>query len=429
MKNMKETMGITNDTDFAALLNLSGIKITEAVIDSNGDFLIHAESTKQGTSCHGCGKEVNKPYGYDRIRKIRHLPIFGRKCFIIIRFPRYFCDDCNKTTTQNVPWCHRNRAHTTDFEKHMLLSLVNSTIEDVSVKQDIGADAIEGILARYIDGEVDWSDMKELEIIGIDEISLKKGHQDFVVIVTAYTADGIRILAVLKNKEKETVKTFFSSIPKKLRKTVRFVCTDMYDGFVNAAKAVFGNRVNIVIDRFHVAMLYRENFEGIRKREMKRLKKELPDHEYKKLKNVMWILRRKVTDLTTKEIDVMKLLFQHSPLLKMAYDFRNELTAIFDAELSKPQAKRKLKSWIKTVRRKGLTCFDGFIKTLEKRMNDISNYFINRGTSGFVEGLNNKVKVIKRRCYGILNVENLFRRIHLDLAGYGLFSQQNQTVA
>jgi len=416
-------MEIMSDTDFAALLNIPDIKVTKTVIDSNGDFLIHAESTKNGTSCHGCGKEADKPYGYDRIRKIRHLPLSGRKCFIIIRFPRCLCDDCNKTTTQNVPWCRRNSAHTVDFEKHILLSLMNGMIEDVVMKQDIGYDAVEGIIERHIEGEVDWNSMKELGIIGIDEISLKKGHRDFVVIVTARIGDETRILAVLENKEKETVKRFFLSIPKRLRKTVRFVCSDMYDGFVNAAKEVFSKRVRIVIDRFHVAMLYRGNFEGIRKTEMKRLKKELMDCEYEKLKNVMWILRKKVTDLTPEETEVLKILFKHSPLLEMAYDFRNELTDIFDADLSKPQAKRKLKSWINGVRRKGLTCFDGFIKTLEKRLDDISNYFINRDTSGFVEGLNNKVKVIKRRCYGILNVQNLFRRIHLDLAGYGLFLQ------
>ena len=53
-------------------------------------------------------------------------------------------------------------------------------------------------------------------------------------------------------------------------------------------------------------------------------------------------------------------------------------------------------------------------------MDEITNYFLDRQTSGFVEGLNNKIKVIKRRCYGILNVKHLFQRIYLDLSGYAL---------
>lgn len=74
------------------------------------------------------------------------------------------------------------------------------------------------------------------------------------------------------------------------------------------------------------------------------------------------------------------------------------------------------------VRSSELSCFDPFLKTLEKRLDTIANYFIDRHTSGFVEGFNNKIKVIKRRCYGILNVTHLFQRIQLDLYGYTLFA-------
>jgi len=64
------------------------------------------------------------------------------------------------------------------------------------------------------------------------------------------------ILGVLEDRKKETVKQFLMSIPKQLRKQVRVVCSDMYDGFINAAKEVFGKRIQIVVDRFHVAKLY-----------------------------------------------------------------------------------------------------------------------------------------------------------------------------
>ncbi len=222
----------------------------------------------------------------------------------------------------------------------------------------------------------------------------------------------------MKDRKKETVKTFLSSIPKDLADTVENVCCDMYDGFINAAKEVFGSKVKVVIDRFHVAKNYRNAIETVRKKEMKRLKEELSDEEYKKLKNVMWILRRKYADLSDKEKDTLKLLFKYSPLIKKAYNFRNKLTKIFNQPLTQKQAKRKMKQWIKSVEKSELNCFDTFIKTLRKLWNEISNYFINRLNSGFVEGLNNKIKVIKRRCYGIFDAKNLFQRISIDLSGY-----------
>ena len=81
-----------------------------------------------------------------------------------------------------------------------------------------------------------------------------------------------------------------------------------------------------------------------------------------------------------------------------------------------------MRAWIRRVRASKLTCFDKFIGTLENWWNEITNYFHVRDSSGFVEGLNNKIKVLKRRCYGIYNLEHLFQRIFLDLAGYRLFA-------
>jgi len=196
----------------------------------------------------------------------------------------------------------------------------------------------------------------------------------------------------------------------------------MYDGFINAAKEVFGSKVIVVIDRFHVAKSYRGATETLRKKEMRRLKKELSEDEYKKLKNIMWILRKKEINHSGEEKETLNLLFKYSPVMKKAYKFRNKLTELFNQSISPKQAKRKIKQWIKNIEKSELTCFDTFIKTLRKLWNEILSYFKNRLNSGFVEGFNNKIKVIKRRCYGIFDIENLFQRISIDLRGYGLNS-------
>ena len=136
----------------------------------------------------------------------------------------------------------------------------------------------------------------------------------------------------------------------------------------------------------------------------------------------MWILRKRNSELTAQELEVLDYLFEHSPDLKQAYAFCNELTDIFDQSLVKSKAKRKIEGWINRVRKSGLRCFNTFLDTLTRWMDEITNYFRNRNTSGFVEGFNNKIKVIKRRCYGIFNVNHLFQRIYLDLKGYELFA-------
>lgn len=118
----------------------------------------------------------------------------------------------------------------------------------------------------------------------------------------------------------------------------------------------------------------------------------------------------------------MQCILAHSPTLHKAYTLRTELTAIFDMQLSQEQGEVRLQKWINKVEASSLTCFDKAIKTMGNHLSMIANYFTRRANSGFVEGFNNKLKVIKRRFYGIKKVDSLFQRLWLDTAGYAKFT-------
>jgi transposase len=308
------------------------------------------------------------------------------------------------------------------YDDHVLLQLVNSTMEDVSIKEGVAYDCVLGALERRISASVDWGQYTALGVIGMDEIALKKGHRNFVVIVTARLAAGrVVILAVLPDRQKDTVVEFLRSIPQRLQQTIHTACCDMYEGFSEAVREELPH-ARIVIDRFHVARAYRDGLDDLRKQELKRLKKELPAAGYQQLKGSLWALRRKPADLSAEERRMLRLLFRYSLKLKQAYDLQQQLTTIFDQPLSPAAAKTKIRAWVKRVTRSGLRCFDHFLNTLGRWWEEIINYFVNRDSSGFVEGLNNKLKVLKRRCYGLFNQKHLFQRIFLDLEGYRLFA-------
>ncbi|MBK1725366.1 transposase, partial [Thiocystis violacea] len=183
--------------------------------------------------------------------KAEYRRLFKSRFFLIVLRPkRYQCDDCEgrPTTSQTLSWYTPRASVTKGFEDQMLLELINSTLEDVSRKQGIGVDALQGILDRRIDPEIDWSAIETLEVMGIDEISLKKGHRDFVAVISAYVNDQLRVIGLLAERTKAAVEAFFRRIPKRLQHTVRVVCSDLYQGFIGAAKAVFGKRVLICAD-------------------------------------------------------------------------------------------------------------------------------------------------------------------------------------
>ncbi len=185
-----------------------------------------------------------------------------------------------------------------------------------------------------------------------------------MTIISAYINGHIRVIAILQDRKKKTIKDFFLSIPKKLRKTVTIVCSDLYKGFINAAKEVFGKKTKVAADRFHVAKLYRKGFESLRKKEMKRLKKELSETEYRGLKNIMWVLRKPPYNLTSDEQRILKNLFKYSPDLKESYGLMNKLTEIYNAPISQGCGKRRMKGWMTQVRNQGVSCFNTFLKTI-----------------------------------------------------------------
>jgi transposase len=225
---------------------------------------------------------------------------------------------------------------------------------------------------------------------------------------------------VLADRKKETVAAFPRTIPGRLRRTIERACTDMYEGFVNALTEEIPG-VEIVIDRFHVARAYRDCADTVRKKELRRLKRTLPKAEYAEITGVMWPFRKRPGDLEPEERELLERLFTYSPKIEAAYHLREDLTDLFDRDDTKPGAKRAIRAWCKRVHQSGLAEFERFLGTIERWIDEITNYFPGRQTSGFVEGFNNRVKVLKRRCYGIFNVGSLFQRLTLDLHGYQLF--------
>jgi len=407
-------------TQFTLPLDIKSLEITSQAIDNQGNIIFDVISKNDHSTCHKCGKPATKRDGTAPVRLIRHLPILDTPVYLRITPIRYACDFCDDhpRTTEQYDWCDRNASTTKGLEEYLMRFLINSTIADVSRKEVIGERVVENILDRQVAKKVDWSQIKGLNTIGIDEIALKKGHDSYLTVVSAKVEEHSSpvVIGILENREKATVKAFLESIPAHLKQAVQQVCTDMYDGFVNAAIEVFGVQC-LVIDRYHVSKLYRKPLDKLRISEMARLKTELSSDEYAKLEGMMWILRKNHECLSEANKSALELLYKHSPILKKAHTYALRLTQIFNTHTNRKAALSKIDRWIKSVEKSELKIFNGFITTLNKYKPYIGNYFKARKNSGFVEGLNNKIKVLKRRCYGLFNTESLFQRLFLDLQG------------
>jgi len=186
-------------------LDIPDVDIIGTEIQGN-KFFIQVESRKKTTSCGICGQEIKCTYGHGEKITLRHLPILGYETYICIRPKRAQCTSClhEPTTTQMLSWYEQRSPHTVRYDDYLMKLLIGSTVEDVSLKEKIGYDAVLGALKRRVPVQVDWESITHLGTVGIDEIALKKGRKDFVAVITARQDDGeVIILAVLDDRKKK----------------------------------------------------------------------------------------------------------------------------------------------------------------------------------------------------------------------------------
>lgn len=126
-------------------LNIPEVKVNSVRQHEQGDYIITVESTQGYAVCSQCGRQTTKFHGYNGWLQLRHLPILGHRVYIRLRPKRYICPHCaGKTTTQQLDWYEAKRPHTKAYDQHLLVQLINSTVQDVSRKEDVGDEAVNG---------------------------------------------------------------------------------------------------------------------------------------------------------------------------------------------------------------------------------------------------------------------------------------------
>ena len=198
-------MPISTPAKISFPLDIPQVNVLATEKTRDGKFIITVESRRETTQCGVCKQEIACNYGHSQAVRLRHLPILGQETTIEIRPRRGQCPTClhNPTTTQTLSWYDQRSPHTKAYDRYLMKLLIGSTVTDVSLKENLGYDAVLGALERQVDEEVNWAEIQNLGTIGIDEVAHKKGRQSYRAVVTARQDDGtVLILTVLKDRKK-----------------------------------------------------------------------------------------------------------------------------------------------------------------------------------------------------------------------------------
>ena len=363
----------------------------------NGEIIFNIVPKPKAIRCPICRSEkVVRRGTVDRT--FRSIPWGTKPMWINVPVQRVWCLQCDIIRQIKLSFAEPKKSYTKKFKRYVLdLSRV-MTIKDVARFVGVSWDVVKEIQKSRLWRLYRKPKLKNLKYIAIDEFSVGKHHDYFTQVLDLNTG---RVVFVGEGKGADALQPFWRRL-KSSKASIQAVAIDMSPAYI---QAVFDNLPGtpIVFDRFHIVKMLNDKISGIRRQ----LYHELNDEEQQKLlKGTRWLLLKNPENLDTDKNEEARLemaLEINKPLATVYY-MKEDLRQLWN-QPSKGEAKKFLQDWIDRALASGIKKLQNFAKTLATHRSGILAYYDFLITSGPIEGINNKIKVMKRQAYGFRDRE------------------------
>ena len=382
-----------NQDYITRILNLEDVIIIN-VENISSQIHIHLELPRKKHVCPSCGALTDTIHDY-RCQVIKDVPL-GRETYLHLRKRRYRCQ-CGKRffeTNEFLPRYYR--------VTNRLVASVIQAFHKVYAAKEIGSQYnISGVTAMRYFNCFDHTPTELPEVLSLDEFKGNSGGQKYNSLIVDPKEK--KVLDVLPNRYESSLIKYFSGFPSK--KNVKYFVCDMNPHFRDVAKTCFP-QATIVADKYHVIRQVFWAMENVRKNEQKKLSEAFRKY-FKKSRS---LLMKPITKLTEEEMNRLALMFEIAPRLADAYRFKNEFLTVFRSENTK-EAKQRLADWIYSAELMDMPEFRDCVRAYHNWFAEIVNSISVPWSNGYIEGCNNKTKVLKRVCFGMRNFSNFRKRI------------------
>ena len=381
-------------TDYTAeFLNLEDVIITK--VENISDQLhISIELPRRKHVCPCCGAVTDRVHDY-RMQVVKDIPL-ARDTFLLLRKRRYRCN-CGKRFFERNSFLPRYYRVTS----RLVAEIIFAFKKVVSAKEIGCRFNVSGVTAVRYFNLFNKKLTKLPEVISLDEFKGNSGGQKYNSILVDPRERVV--LDILPNRFENDLIRYFSGFSNKT--DVKYFVCDMNPHFRQVAKICFP-QATIVADKYHVIRQVYWAMEKVRKNEQNKLSARFRKY-FKKSRN---LLMKRTEKLTDGEMDRLALMFEIAPRLADAYRIKNDFLSVIHSK-SAAEGKRTLADWLLSVEIMDLPEFHDCTKAYHNWFNEIINSLEVPWTNGFIEGCNNKTKVLKRTCYGMRNFNNFRKRI------------------
>ncbi|WP_425335097.1 ISL3 family transposase [Nostoc punctiforme] len=344
----------------------------------------------EGMVCHHC-QNYTEQLHQNRPILVKDLPVFGRPVYLKVPRRQFYCPNCQRYPTEKLDFLDIKRRHTQRYEQNIYERVKQSSMEQIGREEGLSYDEIKGIFDRVnkTQKKPNWEQVKR---ICLDEISMRKGQGNFVTVV-ADISEGNLIEMIDSHRSEEIIEVLMKQAIE-VREQVEEVSIDMWGGFPKVIKKVFPN-AEIIIDRFHVMKVVNKDLNKLRRAA------GITDRQSK------YLLLSNRVNLKPEQIDKLEVVLGKSECLKIAYEMKEKFREIYESNLTVKKGQKKIQEWLNHAQ----VFFRESASTIENHLEGICNYFLNRTTSGVMEGINNRIKLIMRQGYGFSNFNNFRNRV------------------
>lgn len=360
--------------------------------------------------CEHCGARCRQVHETVS-RRVRDLPILAFRVVLIVPRRRLWCESCGGPRLEKLSWLGRYQRVTNRLAQAVHQLMRSATILAVAEFFQLSWHTVKALDRARLRQSLPAPDWSRIHYLAMDEFALHKGHRYATVVVDPISR---QVLWVGDGRSRESARAFFEQLPGGVAEQIRAVAIDMTTAYELEIRA-HCPQAEIVFDLFHVVAKYgREVIDRVRVDQANTLRHDRPARRV--IKSSRWLLLRNREQLDgAQTVRLEELLRANQPLLT-AYLLRDELKQLWFCR-HESEARLAWAQWLEQAQSSGIAALATFAQRLKSYLHGILSRCRHRLNTSVVEGINNTIKVIKRRAYGYRDQEYFFLKIRAAFPG------------
>lgn len=382
------------------LLNLAGIEV-ENYTDCGGQLILEVEARTTQATCPRC-QQISCHLHQNHWYLARDLSISGRTVFLKVNRRQFKCRTCNKPFSETLDFIAPRRKQTNRFAQSIVQQVLHSDIHNVAVQNDLTDEEVWSMV-QYISKKKLQIDLTSLKRLGMDEIALRKGQGNYIAVLV--DLDQRVPIGFARSRKQADIQKVLLGWGEAVLSQIVEVSIDLSGNYKGLVHKLLPNAV-VVADRFHVMKIVNQDLDTARKT-LRKANEENPNEVEKcqietALKQSKYALLKPEENLTQKQKKKLEEIREVAPSLAQMHQLKEDFRGIFEAADNWEDGTFQLLDWLA----KAQGTFKKSVDTICRWFGEVTEYFEHRTTSGAVEGINNKLKLIKRSGYGFRNFDN-----------------------